>query len=200
MWERWQVDFVDQNAKRRHKQFERKKDADAYLVEIRPRLSPGPTLQKGHRRPSSKLQMHGSARASRTPRALNPRAAQAPHRPYRRGDRPATRLARISVTQLETLRELLARHSRPTARHVGPVLVGRPQELFLCRRPIRRSALWIVESPARTPKRRCSSVWSSASGMSGVADRPRAARGAAGGARRSGPVRRCRSPAPAASA
>ena len=32
---------------------------------------------------------------------------------------PATRLARISVTQLETLRdELLARHSRPTARKI----------------------------------------------------------------------------------
>jgi hypothetical protein len=41
MRERWQVDFVDQNAKRRHKQFERKKDADAYLVEIRPQVVAG---------------------------------------------------------------------------------------------------------------------------------------------------------------
>jgi hypothetical protein len=52
---------------------------------------------------------------------------------------------------------------------VGAVLLGRDQALFLWSRPSRRSALWLVESPARTPQRRCSSAWSSASVMSGVA-------------------------------
>jgi integrase len=39
--ERWQVDFHDQAGKRRAKLFERKKDADAFLVDIRPRIRDG---------------------------------------------------------------------------------------------------------------------------------------------------------------
>jgi hypothetical protein len=59
---------------------------------------------------------------------------------------------------------------QPTlAGDVGAVLLGRPQGLFLRLRPIRRSALWIVERPATMPQRRCSSPWSSASVMSGCA-------------------------------
>jgi hypothetical protein len=52
---------------------------------------------------------------------------------------------------------------------VGPVLLGRSQGPFFMRRPIRRSAWWLGESPARTPKRRCSSLGSSARLMSGGA-------------------------------
>jgi len=33
---RWQVDFTDQSGKRRSKLFQRRKDADAYLVQVRP--------------------------------------------------------------------------------------------------------------------------------------------------------------------
>jgi integrase len=39
--ESWQVDFVDQHGKRRHKQFARKKDADTYLVQARGRVQVG---------------------------------------------------------------------------------------------------------------------------------------------------------------
>ena len=39
--ESWQVDFVDQAGKRRHKQFSRKKDADAWLVEARGQVERG---------------------------------------------------------------------------------------------------------------------------------------------------------------
>jgi hypothetical protein len=59
-----------------------------------------------------------------------------------------------------------------TAGAFGPHRAGPARPLsgtFLCRRSIRRCALWIVESPARSPQRRCSSVWSSASVRSGVA-------------------------------
>lgn len=52
---------------------------------------------------------------------------------------------------------------------VGAVLFGRSQGFFLCLRPIRRSVLWIVESPARSPQRRCRAVCISASVRSGVA-------------------------------
>jgi hypothetical protein len=64
--------------------------------------------------------------------------------------------------------------SQPTlAGDVGAVLLGAPQGPFLCLRPIRRSALWIVERPATMPQRRCSSPWSSASVRSGVASTSR---------------------------
>jgi integrase len=39
--ERWQVDFFDQDGKRRAKLFARKKDADAFLVDIRPKVRDG---------------------------------------------------------------------------------------------------------------------------------------------------------------
>ena len=56
---------------------------------------------------------------------------------------------------------------------------------FLCRRPSRRSASWIVQSPARTPQRRCSSAWSSASSAGRRRDQMRGpARGATSSGRR----------------
>ena len=39
--EAWQVDFVDQHGTRRHKQFERKKDADAWKVAARAQVQAG---------------------------------------------------------------------------------------------------------------------------------------------------------------
>jgi integrase len=39
--ESWQVDFVDQAGKRRHKQFDRKKDADAFMVTARGQVAVG---------------------------------------------------------------------------------------------------------------------------------------------------------------
>jgi integrase len=39
--EGWQVDFVDQEGKRRHRQFARKKDADAWLVQARGQVQSG---------------------------------------------------------------------------------------------------------------------------------------------------------------
>lgn len=39
--ESWQVDFVDQHGKRRHRQFERKRDADRWLLEARGQVERG---------------------------------------------------------------------------------------------------------------------------------------------------------------
>ncbi len=39
--DRWQVDFHDQNGRRRAKLFARKKDADAYLIRVRPQVRDG---------------------------------------------------------------------------------------------------------------------------------------------------------------
>ena len=39
--EGWQVDFVDQEGKRRHRQFARQKNADAWLVQARGQVAAG---------------------------------------------------------------------------------------------------------------------------------------------------------------
>ena len=44
---RWQVDFTDQSGKRRSKLFERRKDADVYLVKIRPLVANNTFLADG---------------------------------------------------------------------------------------------------------------------------------------------------------
>ena len=41
MREAWQVDFVDQAGKRRHKQFDKKKDADDWMVKTRNQVREG---------------------------------------------------------------------------------------------------------------------------------------------------------------
>ena len=52
--ERWQVDFVDQQGNRRHKQFARKKDADAWLGErAKARSPPAPSPPKAAAPPSA---------------------------------------------------------------------------------------------------------------------------------------------------
>ena len=50
--ESWQVDFLDQHGKRRHKQFDRKKDADAWLVQARGQVDRGTFAPDSPRSPS----------------------------------------------------------------------------------------------------------------------------------------------------
>jgi integrase len=52
--EAWQVFFVDQDGKRRHKQFDRKKDANAYLDDVRGQVRSGTYCPRVTARPSSR--------------------------------------------------------------------------------------------------------------------------------------------------
>jgi hypothetical protein len=83
-----------------------------------------------------------------------------------------------------------------SARHVGPscsVL----SRTFLCRRPIQRSALWMVESPATMPRRPRISACSWASMMSRVASTSRRSSFSCGANnRRRRPPSRRRGPGP----
>jgi integrase len=118
--ERWQVDFADQEGRRRHKQFRRKKDADRYLIHARAAVEAGTYV------PESTAQTIEQAAAAWIKRGQAERLERSTIRQRQTHIRhilavidPDIRLARISVTRLETARdELLTRLSRATARKV----------------------------------------------------------------------------------
>jgi integrase len=118
--EAWQVDFVDQEGKRRHKQFRRKKEADAYLTRARSQVAAGTYTAEST---SSTIQQATDAWIKRGEAEGLERSTLEQRRQHKihilAVIDPGTRLARISVSRLEALRdELLARHSRPTARKI----------------------------------------------------------------------------------
>ena len=75
--ERWQVDFRDQNGARVHKQFDRKKDADAFLVRRAVRSSAGPSRPIAPASRSPKLPTYGWRGASATTSSSPPWSATA---------------------------------------------------------------------------------------------------------------------------
>jgi len=118
--EAWQVDFRDQDGKRRHKQFARKKDADAYLVTARGQVATGtyvaestsPTIQEAADAWITRGEAEQLERST-----IRQRQQHVAH--ILAVIEPSTRLARISVTRLEAARDkLLVKHSRATARKI----------------------------------------------------------------------------------
>jgi integrase len=117
MREAWQVDFVDQTGKRRHKQFERKKDADAYLVKARGQVAEGtytPDSTSVTIRSASDLWLE-RARAEGLERSTIDQYTRSVEIISAFLD-PDTRLARLTTPRVEQLRDdLLHRHSRAMA-------------------------------------------------------------------------------------
>jgi integrase len=117
---RWQVDFVDQDGHRRHKQFRQKKAADAYLVAARSQVASGtyvaesgsPTIQEAAEAWLTRGKAEQLERSTIWQREHHIAHILAVID-------PDIRLARISVTRLEQARdELLLLHSRVTARKI----------------------------------------------------------------------------------
>ena len=123
MREAWQVDFVDQAGKRRHKQFDKKKDADDWMVKTRNQVREGTYTPE-----STSKTIHQAADAW-IERAKAEGLEQSTITDYKwRRDHalalidPDTKLARLTQTRCEQLRDdLLKAHSRTTA---GKVLQG----------------------------------------------------------------------------
>jgi integrase len=115
--ERWQVDFVDQQGKRRHKQFARKKDADAWLVNARGQVAAGTFT------PDSSGATIRDAADLWLSRASLEKLERSTLADYRRSVDiigvlldPDTRLARLTTPRVEQLRDdLLRDHSRAMA-------------------------------------------------------------------------------------
>jgi integrase len=118
--ERWQVDFVDQAGKRRHKQFDRKKDADAFLVQARAQV------QVGIYTPESTSVTIGEAIDLWIGRAAAEGLEYGTQQQYRQHRRHLLevidgriRLARLTQARCEQLRDdLLKAHRRPMAQKV----------------------------------------------------------------------------------
>jgi integrase len=117
---RWQVDFIDQYGKRRHKQFRLKKEADAYLVNTRGEVAAGTYA------PESASQTARQAAEAWITRGL----AEGLERSSIRQRRhhlvhildvlgPDTRLSKLTATRLEAAKDaLLLKLSRQNARNV----------------------------------------------------------------------------------
>jgi integrase len=120
MREAWQVDFVDQAGKRRHKQFDRKKDADDWLVKTRNQV------REGTYTPESTSKSIREAADAWLDRARAEDLERSSIEQYERSVGhvlalldPDTRLARITTPRVEQLRdELLRDHSRAMAQKV----------------------------------------------------------------------------------
>jgi integrase len=118
--ESWQVDFVDQQGKRRHKQFARKKDADAFLVTARGQVAAGTFT------PESTSATLGEAIDGWLTRAQAEGLEAGTVQQYRqlaahvRALLPAAlKLAKLSTARVEQFRDdLLKAHSRPMARKI----------------------------------------------------------------------------------
>jgi integrase len=117
MREAWQVDFVDQSGKRRHKQFERKKDADAYLVKARGQVAEGtytPDSTSVTIRDAANLWLE-RARGENLERSTIDQYTRSVAIICALID-PDTRLARLTTPRVEQLRDdLLRAHSRAMA-------------------------------------------------------------------------------------
>src|SRR5918995_572197 len=114
----WQVDFRDQNGKRQRKQFQRRKDADAFMVTARGQV------QAGTYTPDSTSATIGDAVELWLERAKAEGLERNTREQYRIQanhllaviDRN-TKLSRIARAQCEQVRDdLLKAHSRDTAR------------------------------------------------------------------------------------
>lgn len=118
--EAWQVDFRDQDGRRRHKQFRLKKDADAWLVKARGQVDAGTFMAESD---SPTVLEAIDAWITRGEAERLERSTIRQRRQHKAHILDvltgSTRLARISVTSLERARDdLLLRHSRSTARKV----------------------------------------------------------------------------------
>jgi integrase len=117
MREAWQVDFVDQAGKRRHKQFERKKDADGWLVKARNQVADGtftPESTSKSIKEACDLWI-GRARAEDLERSTINQYERSVEIVLALLD-PDTRLARLTTPRVEQLRDdLLRDHSRAMA-------------------------------------------------------------------------------------
>jgi integrase len=117
---RWQVDFVDQEGRRRHKQFRQKKAADAWLVNARSQVAAGTFT------PDSSSATIRDAGDLWLARARLEKLERSTITDYLRSTEiifdllaPDTRLARLTTPRCEQLRDdLLQHHSRPQARRV----------------------------------------------------------------------------------
>jgi integrase len=118
--ERWQVDFVDQAGKRRHKQFERKKEADAYLTKARGQVAEGtytaesssPTIREAAAAWIERSKAEGLERST-----IEAYERERDHMLALID--PDIKLARITYARCEKLRDdLLKAHSRAMARRV----------------------------------------------------------------------------------
>ena len=118
--ESWQVDFVDQQGKRRHKQFARKKDADAALVTARGQVAAGTFT------PELSSATLGEAIEAWLARAQAEGLEAGTVQQYRqlaahvRALMPENlKLAKLTTARAEQFRDdLLKAHSRPMARKI----------------------------------------------------------------------------------
>jgi len=116
--EAWQVDFVDQQGKRRHRQFRRRKDADAFMVSARAQV------QVGTYTPDSTSVTIGEAIGLWIERAVAEGLEHGTREQYRQHRDHVlavidakTKLSRLTQARCEQLRDdLLKRHSRAMAR------------------------------------------------------------------------------------
>ncbi len=118
--ERWQVDFLDQGGKRRHKQFERKKEADAYLVQVRPQVAGGTYVAESGGatiKDACDAWIRRGEAERLEPSTIRQRQRYVAH--ILDMIDPGTRLGKLTIGRLETFRdELLTSRSRDTSRKV----------------------------------------------------------------------------------
>jgi integrase len=118
--ESWQLDFVDQTGKRRHKQFQRKKDADAELVKLRAQVADGVYT------PESASAAVGEAIAGWLARAATDGLERGTAQQYRQHANAILKLidgklklAKLTRARCEQLRDdLLNAHSRELSRKI----------------------------------------------------------------------------------
>jgi integrase len=114
---RWQVDFVDQDGRRRHRQFRQKKAADAWLVKARSQVAEGtytPDSTSATIKEAADLWIE-RARGEGLERSTIDQYARSVEIILTLLD-PDTRLARLTTPRVEQLRDdLLRDHSRAMA-------------------------------------------------------------------------------------
>jgi integrase len=118
--EAWQVDFRDQDGRRRHKQFRLKKDADAYLVKTRNQVAEGTYTPEST---SPTIREAANAWVERA-RADDLERSTIADYEWRRTHLmalidPETKLARLTQARCEQLRDdLMKAHGRTRARKI----------------------------------------------------------------------------------
>jgi integrase len=148
---RWQVDFVDQDGCRRHKQFHQKKAADAWLVKARSQVAAGtftPDSSSATIRDAADLWLN---------RAQLEEAERSTITDYERSVAiisdlidPATRLARLTTPRCEELRDdLLRDHSRPmaqrTLKHFKAIVAGAQRRGLIAHNPAASTRIGTAE-------------------------------------------------------
>jgi integrase len=149
--ERWQVDFVDQQGKRRHKQFARKKDADAWLVNARGQVAAGTFT------PDSSSATIRDAADLWLSRATLEKLERSTLADYRRSVEIigalldlSTRLARLTTPRVEQLRDdLLRDHSRAmaqrTLKHFKAIVADAQRRGLIAHSPAARTRIGPAE-------------------------------------------------------